>query len=44
MSDDLLIASRRVYSFMEYLGDAGGTYASVYLIGQALHYILCGNQ
>lgn len=39
----LVIHQRKSYGFLEFLGDAGGIYESVYIIGSVLHVLLSSN-
>ena len=40
LGDKKIYHSRKVYDFMAFLGDAGGTYESMMLIGTFLHFCL----
>ena len=40
LGDKKFYHQRKVYDFMAFLGDAGGTYESMMLIGTFLHFCL----
>ena len=39
-----MIQKRRVYNTMDLLGDAGGVFGSMILIGSALHFLFVNNE
>ena len=43
LGEKKFIHNRRVYSMMEFLGDAGGLYGSMLFIAQAIHYLVVNN-
>ena len=44
LGDKYIIHKRKVYSSMDFLGDAGGVYGSMMLIGYALQYLFVSNE
>ena len=44
LGDKKFISVRQVYDIMDLLGDAGGIYGSMMLIGTVLHFCLSFNE
>jgi len=38
-SERLVVQNRRVYDSLQFLGDLGGVFGSMYLIGAVLHFL-----
>ena len=43
LSTKRVIQNRRVYSFLDFLGDTGGLYESIFLIGNFIHLVFSFN-
>ena len=43
LGDRVYIHKRNVYDFMMFLGDSGGIYEAMMLIGTALHLLMTAN-
>ena len=39
LSTKRVIQNRKVYSLMDFLGDSGGLYESIFLIGTFIHFV-----
>ena len=44
LNEKYIIHKRKVYNSMDFLGDAGGVFGSMILIGKALHYLIVSNE
>ena len=44
LGEKFIIHKRQVYNSMDFLGDAGGVFGSMMIIGQVLHYLTVSNE
>jgi len=44
LGEKLIIHKRQVYNSLDFLGDAGGVFGSMMLIGKVLHYLIVSNE